>query len=131
MDYDNWLQKGAGAFDDGPDDDQIWSYYGDEMFNDWSENNQTFKQYMYETGEDELFDPISDGIWNALPDYVKDDKDIDDDYKMYEKYPEEVEKAFSLVKPKNPEEYKHMVWNKGKGRMNYESLAEKYWQRHN
>lgn len=131
MDYDNWLQKSAGAFDDGPDDDQIWSYYGDEMFNDWSENNQTFKQYMYETGEDELFDPISDGIWDALPDYVKNDKSIDDDYKMYGKYPEEVEKAFSLVKPKSPEEYKRMVWNKGKGRINYESLAEKYWQKYN
>ena len=121
MDYDYWLQKSAGCFDDyyEADDDTIFNWY-DDKYNDVpvKEALEDYEIPFY------VADAIIERMWED-EEVLKDlDAGIVDDLAEWaEKYPEQYKILYEKYKPKNADELFNLV-----GRDGWASISDDFYE---
>ena len=103
MDYDNWLQKGAGCFDDYPDIRECWQSVGSNMWDEFS-SYKNIQEFLQESifGVDRLAELWDEEI--EKEEYETNPQYLVDIWTLSEKYPEYANNFFNKVKPKSEEE---------------------------
>jgi len=130
MDYDYWLQKSAGCFDDNyseASDEQIFEWYKDYysdvltpeevLFGDWSELYGTAylvaEAITDKMGEDEeVIKQYDAGLIEDLSEFIK-------------KYPERAKILYEKYEPKNDNELFALIGYEG-----WSSLQDKFYENH-
>lgn len=111
MDYDNWLQRSAGCFNDGPDTRECWNSIGSYFWNDVQDYLDTTSCKEFLKDSPYLIDAISD-LWDKELEIDKYDENspyLIDIWELSEKYPEVADEFFNRVKPKNIKEFRNLV----------------------
>ena len=121
MDYDYWLQKSAGCYDDyyEAEDDDIFEWYYDKY------NDVPVKEALEDY---EIPYCVADAITERMWEDEKVLKDleagiVDDLAEWLEKHPEQYEILYEKYKPKNADELYSLV-----GRDGWDSISDDFYE---
>lgn len=121
MDYDYWLQKGAGCFDEyyEADDDEIFEWYYDKY------NDVPVKEALDDYDIPScVVDAIIDRMWedeNVLKDLEA--GVVEDLQEWLDKHPGQYEALYEKYKPKNADELYNLVGSKG-----WNSISDSFYE---
>lgn len=111
MDYDNWLQKGAGCFDNylEADDDEIFEYYRDKYY-DFSAEEALNEGIM----PSYIADSIIDRMWED-EEVLRELEagNVDDLAEWEQKHPDKVETLYERTRPNNAAELRNLIGKDG------------------
>lgn len=121
MDYDNWLQKGAGCFDNyfEADDDEIFEYCRDRYY-DFSAEEALNEGIM----PSYIADSIIERMWED-EEVLRELEagDVDDLAEWEQKHPDKVETLYERTRPNNATELRNLI---GKG--GWSMLKEEFYE---
>lgn len=108
MDYDYWLQEGAGCFDEYSDTDECWSVVKHNMWNEFN-RYKNIQEFLKESSFG--VDTVSE-LWDKemeKEEYDNNPQYLVDIWTLSEEYPDYANTFFERIKPKTPEELREFL----------------------